>query len=140
MCEEEESNLDTFSKTINDFFTKLYAFSHWITNLSFTLLAFYIALLLQIKSKTTIPNKTTVILILVSTLVPIGIGIYLRIRYEVTDAYIRIRDMYKRVESSMDKVSKELNKISAKIMPNIAERKEKINKDMESFKKSIAKN
>jgi ABC-type molybdate transport system permease subunit len=64
---------------------KPYKYANWITNLSFGLLGFYIAFLMQLKTNGAIESKIEVILTFLIIVTPIVLGFIFRIKHEVMD-------------------------------------------------------
>jgi hypothetical protein len=72
---------------------RIYKYSNWVTNLSIGLLCFFFALLFQIKTSTdhTLQINSTIVCIFVYLGLSIIIGFYIRIRFEIVDAYRKFK-------------------------------------------------
>lgn len=103
---------ETWDETINELhkvqnlLERPYKYSNWITNLSFGLLGFYIAFLIQLKNNGAFESKIEVILTLLIIVAPIVMGVIFRIKHEVIDIYNSFRLLF----GQIDKFQKEVNK------------------------------
>jgi len=91
------------TKELLNLLDRIYKYSSWITNVSIALLGFYLAILLQFKSKGEIPYLINSIFILLFLCSAIIIGFYLRIRYEIIFWYKNFSDGFKNIGKFLDR-------------------------------------
>lgn len=99
-----ESNLEKMQNLLN----KPYRYSIWITNVSFALLGFYIAVLLQIRSNEVIRNEISKLIILFVIIIPILIGLFYRVKFEIIDGYKTFKEWIRRTELFINEVDNKL--------------------------------
>lgn len=75
------------AKELSTLLDRIYQYSSWITNASMALLGFYLAILLQFKSKGEIPYLVSSISILFLLCSAIIIGFYVKAKYVITYWY-----------------------------------------------------
>lgn len=114
---------------------RIYKYSNWLTNLSILILGFFLATLLQIKSKVIIPNKILAGSAIFFSCLSIIIGFYFKIRYEVLEWYELIKSnlptIFKFLKAATEKFKEKGIKFGD--LPNIDIKNEKIQKFIKRY-------
>ncbi len=84
---------------LDEVLAKPYKFATWVTNICLGFLAFFVALLLQMKSSDHKINIGSSMVFTVLVLIPISIGFILRIKWVIRETYHAFTEMGKNLNS-----------------------------------------
>lgn len=120
--ELDVSGIHSSYKLMIEILQQLNKFSAWMINIGVAALGFSITLLIQIKHEPALPNKYWAMAAMISLIISIGIGFYIRFNFEIRDLLLNLQRAFQEIfsiianaaEYEMTQQDKELHSKSMK--------------------------